>query len=83
MLTRSLALEMGPEVRVNAIAPGAILWPEDGNELDYSLQQTILHKIPLKKTGAPTDIADTILFLITSEYINGQVITVDGGRQLF
>ncbi len=83
MLTRSLALEMGPDVRVNAIAPGAILWPEDGNELDYSLQQTILNKIPLNKTGSPTDIAKTILFLVTSEYINGQVITVDGGRQLF
>jgi len=83
MLTRSLALEMGPEVRVNAIAPGAILWPEDKNEPDLKTQQKILQKIPLKKAGTPTDIADTILFLITSNYINGQIIAVDGGRQLF
>jgi pteridine reductase len=83
MLTRSLALEMGPDVRVNAIAPGAILWPEDENELDINVQQKILDKIPLNKTGNPIDIADTIMFLVTSDYINGQVITVDGGRQLF
>lgn len=83
MLTRSLALEMGPEVRVNAIAPGAILWPEDENELDSSTQQKILQQIPLQKTGRPEDIAETILFLLTSDYINGQTISVDGGRQLF
>ncbi|MCK5664634.1 MAG: pteridine reductase [Thiotrichaceae bacterium] len=83
MLTRSLALEMGPDVRVNAVAPGAIIWPEDKNELDINVQQKILDKIPLNKTGNPIDIADTILFLVTSDYINGQVITVDGGRQLF
>ncbi|MCK4708137.1 MAG: pteridine reductase [Gammaproteobacteria bacterium] len=83
MLTRSLAREMGPEVRVNAIAPGAILWPEDENELDIETQQKILQEIPLKRAGSPADIADTILFLVTSDYINGQVIAVDGGRQLF
>lgn len=83
MLTRSLALEMGPDVRVNAIAPGAILWPEDENELDIPTQQKILKQIPLKKAGNPTDIAETILFLVTSDYVNGQVIAVDGGRQLF
>ncbi len=83
MLTRSLALEMGPDVRVNAIAPGAILWPEEENELDINVQQKILDKIPLNKTGNPIDIADTIMFLVTSDYINGQIITVDGGRQLF
>ena len=77
MLTRSLAREMGPEVRVNAIAPGAILWPEDENELDIETQQKILQEIPLKRAGSPADIADTILFLVTSDYINGQVIAVD------
>ncbi len=83
MLTRSLASEMGPEVRVNAIAPGAILWPEDDNKLDFEIRKKIVEKIPLGKTGKPIDIADTILFLITSDYVNGQIITVDGGRQLF
>ncbi len=83
MLTLSLAQEMGPDVRVNAIAPGAILWPEDVNELDSQTQQNILQEIPLRRAGKPTDIANTILFLATSDYINGQIIAVDGGRQLF
>lgn len=83
MLTRSLAQEMGPHVRVNAIAPGAILWPEDKNAMDYQARQKIIDKIPLKKAGNPVDITQTILFLVTSEYVNGQVIAVDGGRQLF
>ena len=74
---------MGPDVRVNAIAPGAILWPEDVNELDSQTQQNILQEIPLRRAGKPTDIANTILFLATSDYINGQIIAVDGGRQLF
>ena len=83
MLTRSLALEMAPHVRVNGIAPGAILWPENSAELDTDAQQQILQQIPLKRTGAPVDIADTLLFLVNSDYINGQIIAVDGGRQLF
>jgi pteridine reductase len=81
MLTRSLALEMGPEVRVNGVAPGAILWPENG--ISNSQQEDILKQVPLGRSGNPTDIAQTILFLITSDYINGQIIAVDGGRQLF
>lgn len=83
MLTRSLALEMGPEVRVNGIAPGAILWPQNGNEMDNNAQQKILDQVPLKRSGNPHDIANTLLFLVTSAYITGQVINVDGGRQLF
>ena len=62
-LTRSLALELAPAVRVNGIAPGAILWPEQGNEHD---QQSILNKIPLRRTGHPDDIAQAILFLLGS-----------------
>ena len=81
MLTKSLALEMGPDVRVNGVAPGAILWPE--GDMDQAAQQEILDQIPLKRIGSAQDIADTILFLITSDYINGQIIAVDGGRQLF
>jgi pteridine reductase len=81
MLTRSLALEMGPEVRVNGVAPGAILWPESG--INDNQQQQILQQVPLARTGSPQDIADTILFLLTSDYVNGQIIAVDGGRQLF
>jgi pteridine reductase len=83
MLTRSLALEMGPDVRVNAIAPGAILWPEDEKQLQGDARQKIIEQIPLKRTGTPHEIAEAILFLITNEYVNGQIIAVDGGRQLF
>ena len=83
MLIRSLALEMSPRVRVNGIAPGAILWPENMNSADSAAQQEILEQIPLRRTGKATDISSTLLFLVTSNYITGQIIAVDGGRQLF
>ena len=88
MLTKSLALELAPNVRVNGIAPGAILWPEKvGSEHSEKNMLTdkknLLDKIPLHKTGDTNDIAKTILFLIKdAPYINGQIITVDGGRNL-
>ena len=83
MLVRSLAKELGPQVRVNGIAPGAILWPENEAELSLETQQQILDEIPLKRAGNPNNIADTVLFLTQHDYINGQVIAIDGGRQLF
>jgi len=83
MLVRSLAKEMGPDVRVNGVAPGAIMWPEEENELEQATMDKIINEIPLKKSGQPSDIADTLLFLIQHNYINGQIIAVDGGRQLF
>jgi pteridine reductase len=83
MLTRSLALEMGPEVRVNGVAPGAILWPENDADMEPATKQHIIKNIPLNRTGQPQDIADAILFLATSDYINGQIIAMDGGRHLF
>lgn len=83
MLTKSLARELAPEVRVNGIAPGAILWPENDAELNDSDKQKILSKIPLGRHGNPPDIAETALFLITrAPYITGQIINVDGGRSL-
>lgn len=83
MLTRSLALELAPDVRVNGIAPGAILWPENESKPDIDEQQTLLNTIPLGRSGQPQNIADTVLFLTNNDYINGQIIAVDGGRQLF
>lgn len=81
MLTRALACELGPDVRVNAVAPGAILWPE--REMDEVTQQRIISRTFLKRQGSPDDIARTVLFLIRdAEYSSGQVITVDGGRSL-
>lgn len=81
MLTKALARELAPEVRVNAVAPGAILWPEEDGPLAEEKRQSILERVPMKRSGEPADIASTVLFLITqSAYITGQVIAVDGGR---
>lgn len=81
MLTKSLACELGPEVRVNAVAPGAILWPE--REMDEVTQQRIISRTFLKRQGNPDNIARAVLFLVRdAEYTSGQVITVDGGRSL-
>ncbi len=78
-VTLSLAKELGPDVRVNAIAPGAILWPENDN--DQNARQQIISRTPLKRIGDPQDIARTAHFLISSsDFISGQTITVDGGR---
>ena len=78
-ITRSLAQELGPDVRVNAIAPGAILWPE--SEDDLNARQQLISQTPLKRIGDPHDIARTAHFLIScSDFITGQTINVDGGR---
>jgi pteridine reductase len=81
-MTKILAKELGPEVRVNGVAPGAILWPE--NDLSEQARTDILQRVVLKRTGEPLDIAKTVLFLINdSDYITGQIISVDGGRMLY
>ncbi len=80
-LTRALALELQPAVRVNAIAPGAILWAENADS--PATQQAILDRIPLGRRGDPDDIARAVVFLIRDgTYINGQVLAVDGGRSV-
>ncbi|MFC1748132.1 pteridine reductase [Pseudomonadota bacterium] len=81
MMTMSLARELGPNVRVNGVAPGAILWPE--HKMDDSTKQEIIERTALKRQGSPADIASTALFLIRDAgYISGQIISVDGGRSL-
>lgn len=81
MLTRSLARDLAPEIRVNGVAPGAILWPDDG--MTDSVKQGIVRKIPLARAGEPDDIARTVLFLVRdAPYITGQIIAVDGGRSI-
>lgn len=79
MLVKSLAIELAPEIRVNGIAPGAILWPEESN-IEY--QQAMTQKIPLARAGSPQEIADTVVFLASNAYVTGEIIRVDGGRQL-
>ncbi|RDH82970.1 MAG: pteridine reductase [endosymbiont of Galathealinum brachiosum] len=81
MITQSLAKELGPEIRVNGVAPGAIMWPS--TELDPEVQASILERTALKRQGCPEDIAKAVRFLVMNgEYITGQVIPVDGGRSL-
>ena len=81
MLTRSLAKDLAPEVRVNGVSPGAILWPEDG--LNEETRDVILKQIPLARTGVPDDIADCVLYLVRdATYVTGQIIAVDGGRSI-
>ena len=80
MLTKAMALEMGPKIRVNAISPGAILWPE---EHDQHQKNEVLLRTILQRKGLPKDVASTVRYLIEgAEYTTGQVINVDGGRFL-
>jgi pteridine reductase len=80
MMTKSLACELGPEIRVNGVAPGAILWPENLDEVN---KQRIVSRTFLKRQGEPNDISKTILYLIKdADYVTGQIIAVDGGRSL-
>ncbi len=83
MLTKSLAKELAPDIRVNGIAPGAIMWPEQESELSQTGKQEILQRIPLSRSGEAEDIAKTVLFLAQqAPYISGQILAVDGGRSL-
>lgn len=78
-LTKSLARDLAPGVRVNAIAPGAILWPEDSSE---AYRQQMLARIALQRPGTPDDIARAVVYLAGADYVTGQVLAVDGGRSL-
>jgi len=81
MLTRSLAKDLAPEVRVNGVSPGAILWPED--KMSDETKDIILNQIPLDRTGDPDDIAACVLYLAQDAgYVTGQIIAVDGGRSI-
>lgn len=81
MLTRSLAKDLAPEIRVNGVSPGAILWPADG--MSDAVKQTILRQVPLQRAGDPDDIAGCVLYLVRdARYVTGQVIAVDGGRSI-
>ena len=81
MLTRSLAKDLAPDIRVNGVSPGAILWPEDG--MSAAAQQSILLQVPLQRAGDPDDIAGCVLYLLRdAPYVTGQIIAVDGGRSI-
>jgi pteridine reductase len=80
-LTRALARELAPEVRVNAVAPGPVLWPEAQAGLDAARQREIIERTLLKRAGSPADIARSVrFFAVDAPYITGQILAVDGGR---
>jgi pteridine reductase len=81
MMTLALARELAPEVRVNGVAPGAVLWPESGKA--YADQTDLIARTPLRRTGAPEDVAGAVLFLLRdARFTTGQILAVDGGRSL-
>jgi len=81
-LTRSLARELAPEVRVNGVAPGAIVWPEDGSWDEVTRQRIVSHTL-LKRSGDPDDVARAAYYLIAeAPYVTGQIVAVDGGRSI-
>jgi pteridine reductase len=81
-LTRSLALELAPKVRVNGVAPGAIAWPDDG-QFEPAERERIVATTPLARIGSPEDIAQAVHFLACAPYVTGQILAVDGGRSIF
>ncbi|GMG85738.1 pteridine reductase [Biformimicrobium ophioploci] len=81
MLTKSLAVELAPRIRVNGIAPGAVLWPEHHGQLNTP-EETILSRTPLRRTGEPADIVAALRYLVDAPYVTGQILAVDGGRSL-
>ena len=81
MLTRALAKELAPEVRVNGVSPGAILWPE--SDMSDETKTSILDEVPLARAGAPEDIAGCVVYLVRdATYVTGQILAVDGGRSI-
>ena len=78
MMVKALARELAPDVRVNGVAPGAVLWPED--YLGDSERLAILERIPLQRPGTPDEIAEAVLYLAGARYVTGQILAVDGGR---
>lgn len=81
MLTRSLAKDLAPEIRVNGVAPGAILWPETG--MTEAVRDDILSQVPLGRPGSPEDVAQCVVYLTRdASYVTGQIIAIDGGRSL-
>jgi len=82
MQTTTLAREFAPKVRVNAVAPGATIWPELANQLSEAIQQKIIARTPLKQHGDPLFIAQAVLALVENPFITGQTLSVDGGQEV-
>lgn len=81
-MTRALAVELAPDVRVNGVSPGAIAWPEDG-QFPPAERERIIATTPLARLGSPEDIAQAVHFLACAPYVTGQIVSVDGGRSVY
>ena len=82
-LTRALALELGPEIRVNGVAPGAILWPDEGKHFSAEERTRITMQTPLERIGSPADVAGAVKYLLLdAPFVTGEILAVDGGRRL-
>lgn len=79
-MTKALARDLAPAVRVNGVSPGAILWPDAGKS--DAAQQALIERTPLKRTGSPDDIASAVLWLLEAPFVTGEIVRVDGGRHL-
>jgi len=79
-MTKALARDLAPAVRVNGVPPGAILWPDAGKS--DAAQQALIERTPLKRTGSPDDIASAVLWLLEAPFVTGEIVRVDGGRHL-
>jgi pteridine reductase len=80
-LTRSLAIELGPDIRVNGVSPGAIMWPDNADHFKPDEQQRIVDQTPLRRVGSPQDVAGAVKFLMfDAPFVTGQILAVDGGR---
>ena len=81
MMTKSLARDLGPDVRVNGVAPGAVLWPDTGKA--YADREAMIERTPLKRMGTPEDVASAVLWLVRdARFVTGEIVRVDGGRHL-
>jgi len=79
-MTKALARDLAPDVRVNGVAPGAILWPDAGKS--EAAQQALIERTPLKRAGSPDDIAGAVMWLLEAPFVTGEIVRVDGGRHL-
>lgn len=79
-MTKALARDLAPAVRVNGVAPGAILWPDAGKS--EAAQQALIERTPLKRAGSPDDIASAVMWLLEAPFVTGEIVRVDGGRHL-
>lgn len=81
MMTKALAKDLAPAIRVNGVSPGAVMWPE-GKQMSENMKAELIKRVPLARPGDPHDIAQAVAYLASASYVTGQIVAVDGGRSL-